>query len=1518
MKRFLAGVLTLLIIIGSCPLLSVLADAKATLKAENDASVGDGELLGSIKIFQTQVSSDVNEYKNTTFDLKPSDGSALDLRGYSGFKFWVKSVSTTDIKICVTINSSVELKAQAGMVYYLQNNNSSNNKYTFDNSTAALTIPGGFIGYVTIPFASVLGSLSADNLSAVTGMTLAVNSYDLGTNSLWVDSISVYADANREVKSLYTFEENAVGATLNAGVMSLCTDSLGNGLLQVTKGTATSGEGALKFSFSVSDRNFTKYEGFRVFVNNDKNTQTEFRIKATPGARGISGRAYLREDEYGNVTELTFADDGKILVPANFKGYLYFPFKSFGQYASGNPNINISNIDSMYVRIMNIAQLGNDCVYFDDVSAYKETPEIYSIEQSDLSNNKITSTTIDLSVSNSALKLKFKDNESSAKFDTLKFNICAQKSSNKRDVSGYSYIGMYLRTDGESNDKVTVRFKLNAGIQAYWKAGVPFVLVDAATGEKTNGTTTRRSGASIAQYNNENAIGVTVPGGFEGSLYIAIPTGSQIGTYDSAGVSPYDTTKAEQLYVLFDRDQAANRNFVIDSVGFYHETGGIRTARTRVLKEFTADNIPYTFENGTTKGITFGSGFSTSEVADTLNGKQLKIVGAEDAMTSVAFRNVTFSVKNPDGSVRDVTDKKGITFYVETDGNLEDIIYIRPKWSAGLRVMLKKGAQYYLKDAANGTITEYYTAERTIYPTGLDNYKYERAVSIALPGGFKGYVYIPFVEAKYLSTYDGQNTETSIAERLNYKKMSDFQFMFDADAISKRTVYLDNVGLYDEEIVPTPVNKEILYTFDENTIGLISSDAQLLLNVSDTYKYGESGKSLKISQSQNMATSDGERRVKLTLRYPRVNGKVSDFTGYTGIKMWVKFDDTNNGTVRLRPKFNIGDQSRGLANRPYYTVNDNGKIGTGFFKDGGFVDISSSFSGYIYIPFSSLGCWNSSVKINLATADSMEILVNSAMLGNSALYLDEICLYTESPVIYDGIDETGAGMFYDFEKNSLAGISSDEVLSTKISSEYSANDSNYCLEIIQKSYDETNPIRQINALANYTGKSRDVSLESGLAFWIKCDSGDGVKTNHVQLMIQMDAPSRSWFLNGQPYYLVDENGLAKKYYFSKDTGGAGVIKIHDSFEGYVYVPFTSMSVIDKTTELDLTKLNKVIFHIRSQYLYDRAIYIDNIQSYTQDPTVDNSSIDYKYVMNFDDMSRQIDLNEKVTTTGKSTVIELSDKYSQKGNSLKVTTTYKTEGKVTDGDNIEFSMLNYDQSVRDISEYMGIRFWVKAVDKSGGKNKTPVKLRVQANMPSRCYATVRSQYFFYSGGEFGEIAKFTGESDPTGIVSIDRGYEGYIYIPMTDMSLFDSKQEFDFAQLKQLFLYAVSNSLIDAELYIDDMAFFDSKELPPMNYPGDPNYNPDNDSMLKKILKIIGGKYPTGSDDTSNDSSDSSSSTPDDTTTDNTVNTPSTEENNEGFARIYIYLICLLPILVAITIFVLYKKKILFNKNQNKR
>ena len=131
------------------------------------------------------------------------------------------------------------------------------------------------------------------------------------------------------------------------------------------------------------------------------------------------------------------------------------------------------------------------------------------------------------------------------------------------------------------------------------------------------------------------------------------------------------------------------------------------------------------------------------------------------------------------------------------------------------------------------------------------------------------------------------------------------------------------------------------------------------------------------------------------------------------------------------------------------------------------------------------------------------------------------------------------------------------------------------------------------------------------------------------------------------------------------------------------------------------------------------------------------------------------------------------------------------------------------------------------------------------------------------------------------------------------------------------MYAVSNSLIDAELYIDDMAFFDSKELPPMNYPGDPNYNPDNDSMLKKILKIIGGKYPTGSDDTSNDSSDSSSSTPDDTTTDNTVNTPSTEENHEGFARIYIYLICLLPILVAITIFVLYKKKILFNKNQNK-
>ena len=403
----------------------------------------------------------------------------------------------------------------------------------------------------------------------------------------------------------------------------------------------------------------------------------------------------------------------------------------------------------------------------------------------------------------------------------------------------------------------------------------------------------------------------------------------------------------------------------------------------------------------------------------------------------------------------------------------------------------------------------------------------------------------------------------------------------------------------------------ILDSFDNTNHVSVEGDMLTIEHDANINETGTNDGSLKISQPHISANTSTEYTATIALQGDYYSNAVLDLSKYTGIRFFIKYDGTEQ--LKLRPKFNIRDQARGVANRPYIEVNETKKtrVEKKFSSNEGFLYIDGGFTGYIYIPFTSLQTWGNN-GVEPTKAHSLLLNVFSTTLGKNNIWIDGIGAYTLSDVqIYDFETESLKSANSNFN-NSIYTVNASATIKTKVTDEEHSPLSRKSLKIYGGKTKSENDTIKFNSY--YSGDLRlNLTNYTGFSFWIYNCNDQNVEFGFYTEWTANDA-------TGKSLTLVSEDGTETQSTFV----GKRIFVIPANFKGYVYIPKKTLGLTGKLPQDPVIKVVDASIA--------NPLYIDEIKMYNEIPSNEQTAYETS-VLNFEQLpSKRVVVSDKASKT----------------------------------------------------------------------------------------------------------------------------------------------------------------------------------------------------------------------------------------------------------------------------------------------
>ena len=461
-----------------------------------------------------------------------------------------------------------------------------------------------------------------------------------------------------------------------------------------------------------------------------------------------------------------------------------------------------------------------------------------------------------------------------------------------------------------------------------------------------------------------------------------------------------------------------------------------------------------------------------------------------------------------------------------------------------------------------------------------------------LPANFTGYIYVPF------SSLAGWTADVDMSV------VAEMALAFHCGDFANNVYYVDSVQGYTENAAkeePSATTEKMLQDFE-------SADAN-----SDAYIWG-GGASMNIA-SDNTVKNTGNQSMKVTLvdtangqvvnsLYPKLS--VTDFSGYEGIRYWIKTGNcpTTYGDEAGRIEAYV-QTAAGVRYTAHTTVGDiyllkddaTEKVALVKAGDGRFF-LPANFSGYIYIPFSSLANWTAESDMSAIGEVALSCVV--ADYKGNEYYVDTVSLYggktsetpetsePAEPELPDGdIDPL---MIQNFEKRYVTSSINRWVDGASAEMALVAGKGVNGSTAVQITFGGRNGIQQ-SMVAFITLQNTDLSAGKTLMFY--AENPQTGEDGQVALGFTFEeASGERWFIGeGKKFYLVSTDGEAKE----QQNGGDGRLPIPAGFKGWVLVPQTSFKLNMGTLvdgERDLSAVGSCLIDADVAVAEGKTIYID--------------------------------------------------------------------------------------------------------------------------------------------------------------------------------------------------------------------------------------------------------------------------------------------------------------------------------------
>lgn len=1083
---------------------------------------------------------------------------------------------------------------------------------------------------------------------------------------------------------------------------------------------------------------------------------------------------------------------GEMRIPPSYKGMIYIPLTSMRSLPSAIGRYRIDFFNSA----------GNGIAYIDDVYLYSTLPNVIEkLEDVELLNFDTVSSTeelkngmffpsgsidyisLDNTVSNTGNSVKFEIGKASAN-GQFRFNF-----SKNAALSKMTGLKMWVKNTSEQNTNIFFKFEATSegGGHRPLKAGSPYYLIS------EDGL----NGFNCITNEDTEAARIILPAGFTGWLYVPFS-------------SAYTVTPAEifALWICPEKNEDSATAVWLDSVSTYHEFPNCSwTELDFSVFEPNRQNFNSFTDTEEMKKIMYFAPDHTANVSleteISNSGNSCKI-----EYSSSLISNFRIGI---DKSSR-YSECEGFYFWLKNASETNATIQFKleaTQAGGGHRSVKPQCPYYMISD--NGSV-----AYRGVSSKDVD-------ALITVPRNFSGYIYIPFD-----SIYNMKVNET-FAVWINPR----------SDERKSRSMYVDDISLYSS--LPNLEYTDYTKVLEEESLGRTMT----LFDFGD-YEYTEDMlKHMVVEKNSTVGLELSSTDYGNTVKYSINSANDISLVGFNfnkninsksslGIRYYIKATG-GSGFTRFLFKCETTEHRPIKPSAGYYLVKPDGTVAkSGASNDeAGLITIPTDFEGYVYIPFNSLyptdisNLWR--VWINPIIEDAV----------GKNLYIGNIELYKETPV-KKGIEN------FDFYNNTADFNNDITTTVTTKNAEYAIDSSvkdgksgNSLKLLTGQKIDELLEVRTfLNSSYNYTEYD-------GFKFWIK--STGGAAGNTTDIMLQTDSVGRDSFRVGAAYYLDDGKGEMELKFTKNDFGSQeGYISITQGFEGYVYVPFKSAH-----SSLVVDKLNAIYFKILTADESGRTLYLDSIDCYKLSESNIPGAI-WKadtpgMIYGFERADTLTGYRGYITPGDSLMKLQICNTVSNHGkNSLKMNYTVPEDTEYPKTTYISFSMLDEDGKIVDYSGYDGLCFWIKVTqeEKLSKTNELPMTLQIDSPARGRIYGT-KNYYRYDKGKDQTSVVGLGNFGSGNAAVEVDRDFEGILYVPFEFFTSFDGAIPTDITKLTKLYLYFMTDSLLGRTVYIDDIKGYKASEITNVDYPGDPDYNPADDTMLllnnKTVSGNIGGK-----------------------------------------------------------------------------
>ncbi len=585
----------------------------------------------------------------------------------------------------------------------------------------------------------------------------------------------------------------------------------------------------------------------------------------------------------------------------------------------------------------------------------------------------------------------------------------------------------------------------------------------------------------------------------------------------------------------------------------------------------------------------------------------------------------------------------------------------------------------------------------------------------------------------------------------------------------------------------------LLNNFDDTT------DLSTIIDQDDLNRSVDASFDSSIKSSENGQSVKVTNKASNSSKYNRARFKISNVTDstITGFKVWIKNPSQNGISMAYQLINKSGSYIQMKPNRAYYTVNTLGEVSQHLMRkkvDGtneGCIYIEPGFEGFVYL---SVAHGFSSVTANNVSA----LVLSSYSKANELVsyYIDELSVYYNIPGENWSIRSFSEYETTDEMKNHMMYI-------TNISSAVSLDTENDAC-VINTGSGTTNG----NISFQFSGEPA-FNNHTGMKVRMKTSSAAD-----TDMLFKWEATAHRVLKANATYYLVDTQGnIYSKKTFTRS--GENLITIPASFDGWLYVPFSSAE------NMTYSDIFRVYLNVKMENLLGKELSVYNISLYKELPVKQGTA----FVINdFEDYGTTQNLKDALVN-GNRDILDIELEKNAWGSQGLKMTQVDTENGAS----------------------VAVNFGASNIAKSFDGFKIRIKTNKNANMliksEDNAHRPMKAKALYYLVSSDGRAYSYTASNDSASLVQFAAGFDGWIYIP------FASIGGIDLTKMYRVWFGPELTNELGTEFVIDDIVFYSGAPTvindTPIAFKVVLPYNPENtildfdsctttDEMKKKI------------------------------------------------------------------------------------